>query len=74
MYGIETTRTEGAEDGTVAGVTAAVVLDELAVASGVEVGDDAAGGMAELGVPGGQSDPASAGGVHGITSKKTGEH
>lgn len=72
---METTNTEGAAAAeTGAEVTAAVVLevvevnDVLEVTDALEVEDD------EVGVPGGQSEPASAGAVHGIISKKTWEH
>ena len=46
-----------------------VVPDGEEVAEGEELTE---GGL--LGVPAGQSEPASAGGVHGMISKKTGEH
>ena len=55
---------------------AAVLRVVLAVA---EVDDDVPDGEGVtegglLGVPAGQSEPASEGGVQGMTSKKTGEH
>ena len=60
-------------------MTAAVVLEvldvlEVADVLGVDadVGDVTDGGAS--GVPGGQSEPASAGGVQGMMSRKTGEH
>lgn len=60
---------------TGAEVTAAVVLevvetlDELETAVVLEVEDDEVEGVSEVGVPAGQSEPASAGGVQGIISK-----
>lgn len=53
------------------------VVDEvLEVTDALEVEDEeeeeTAGGA--LGVPAGQSEPASVGGVHWMISKKTGEH
>lgn len=52
------------------------VVDEvLEVIEALEVEDEeeeTAGGA--LGVPAGQSEPASVGGVHWMISKKTGEH
>lgn len=77
-YGSErvTTAGAGAAEVTAAEVTAASgleVLEEASVASVLEVelevedGEVTEGG--EEGVPAGQSEPASAGGVHGIISK-----
>ena len=55
---------------------AAAVLKVLEVAEVVDDVPDGEevteGGL--LGVPAGQSEPASDGGVHGMISKKTGEH
>ena len=59
----------------VAEVTAAVVLDvvetldELETGNVLDVEEDEVEEETEVGVPAGQSEPASAGGVHGIISK-----
>lgn len=76
MYGIETVTTGAATVGTGVVVTAAVVLEVLVleVADVLEVEDEEVEEVTEVGVPAGQSEPASAGGVHPIISKKTGEH
>ena len=62
---------------TAAEVTAAAgleVLEVANVASVLEVEDDEVSEEEAEGVPAGQSEPASAGAVHGIISKYTWEH
>lgn len=75
VYGIDTVTTAAA---TAAGVLEVVevidTLEVLELTDTLEVEDDEVEEVAEEGVPAGQSEPASDGGVHPMTCKKTGEH
>lgn len=84
VYGIDTVTTAAA---TAAGVLEVVevvdtlevleltdTLEVLELTDTLEVENDEVEEVAEEGVPAGQSEPASDGGVHPMTCKKTGEH